>query len=224
MITGLPEIRWQFAPAEVRLGAHASLRLPQGFVWADPEETKRFLIASGNPPSGQELAIVGPVDLNWFAVFSFDGYDTMGFVRGRTPDVDAIIAALRRGNDEANAERGKQGQTTLDLVDWAERPHFDPVNKNLEWSLHTMESGGREVANFFTFYLGRDGVMSIELVTSPKTLRHDQAVVKGLLRGFRFLPGRAHMISTVPGWWWAMPVVPALAAMVLVIFRRRRSL
>jgi uncharacterized membrane-anchored protein len=222
-MSALPEIRWQFGPATVSLGAQAELRLPQGYVWADPAETKRFLTASGNPPSGQELAIIGPVDISWFAVFSFDGYDTMGFVRGSTPDVEAIISALRRGNEEANAERGKQGQTTLDLVDWAERPHFDPISKNLEWSLHTVESGGRQVANFFTFYLGRDGVMSVELVTNPKSLPRDQAVLKGLLRGFRFLPGRAHMISTIPGWWWAMPVVPALAAMLLMLFRRRRA-
>jgi uncharacterized membrane-anchored protein len=220
---GLPEIRWQFGPSEIQLGTEASLRLPRGFLWADPEETRRFLEASGNPPSGHELAIIGPLDVAWFAVFSFDGYDTMGFVKNKVPGVPAIVEALRRGNEEANAERGKQGQTTLELVDWAARPHFDPVSKNLEWSLHTVESGGRKVANFFTFYLGRNGVMSVELVTNPKDLPRDRDLLKGLLRGFRFQPGRAHMVDDVPGWWWAMPVVPALAAMTLLIFRRRRA-
>jgi len=217
-----PEIRWQFGPAEFRLGEQAALRLPQGYLWADPEETKRFLEASGNPPSGHELAIIGPLDVAWFAVFSFEGYDAMGFVKGSLPDVDAIGAALRRGNEEANAERGKQGQTTLDLVDWAQRPHYDPVSKNLEWSLTAVESGGREVANFFTFYLGRDGVMSVELVTSPRDLPRHQALLKGLLRGFRFMPGRAHMIDKVPGWWWALPAIPAGVAMLLMALRRRK--
>jgi uncharacterized membrane-anchored protein len=219
----LPEIRWQFGPADIQLGGQATLRLPQGYLWSDPGETRRFLEASGNPPSGQEVAIIGPLDLAWFAVFSFDGYETMGFLKGSTPDVEAITQALRRGNEEANNERARQGQTTLDLVDWAQRPRYDPVSKNLEWSLHTVESGGREVANYFTFYLGRDGVMSVEMVTNPKDLPRHQAALKSLLRGFRFLPGKSHMVRDVPGWWWAIPVVPALAAMTLVIFRRRRS-
>jgi uncharacterized membrane-anchored protein len=220
---GLPEINWQFGPAEVKLGAEGVLRLPKGFLWADPEETRRFLGASGNPPSGQELAIIGPLDVAWFAVFSFDGYDTMGFVRGRVPDVPAIVQALRRGNQEANAERGKQGHTTLELVDWAQRPSFDPVSKNLEWSLHSVESGGREVANYFTFYLGRYGVMSVELVTNPADLGKHRVVLKELLRSFRFLQGHAHMVDDVPGWWWAMPAVPAVAALGLLLLRRRRS-
>lgn len=199
------------------------MRLPQGFLWADPAESRRFLVASGNPPSGQELAVIAPVDLAWFAVFSFDGYDTMGFAKDEVPNVPAIIEALRRGNEEANAERGKQGQTTLDIVDWAQRPRFDPVSKNLEWSLHTVESGGRQVANFFTFYLGRYGVMSIELVTNPKDLAEHRAILKDILRGFRFQPGRSHMIDEVPGWWWAMPAIPAVGALALLMFRRRRS-
>lgn len=223
MRAGLPEINWQFGPAEVALGAEAALRLPKGFLWADPSETKRFLGASGNPPSGQELAVIGPLDLAWFAVFSFDGYDSMGFVRNTVPDVPAIVDALRRGNQEANAERGKQGQTTLELMDWAQRPSFDPVSKNLEWSLHTVESGGRAVANFFTFYLGRNGVMSVELVTNPGDLVKHRATMKELLRGFRFHPGRAHMVEEVPGWWWAMPTVPAVAALGLLLLRRRRE-
>jgi uncharacterized membrane-anchored protein len=198
---GLPEINWPL----------------------DPAETRRFLSASGNPPSGHELAIIGPLDVAWFAVFSFDGYDTMGFVRGRVPDVPAIVQALRRGNQEANAERGKQGQTTLELVDWAQRPSFDPVSKNLEWSLHSVESGGRDVANYFTFYLGRYGVMSVELVTNPADLSKHRAVLKELLRSFRFLPGRAHMVDEVPGWWWTMPAVPAVAALGLLLLRRRRA-
>jgi len=77
-------------------------------------------------------------------------------------------------------------------------------------------------ARFSKFYLGRDGVMSVELVTSPKDLPRHMAEVKGLLRSFRLMPGRAHMVDSVPGWWWALPTVPASVAILLMMLRRRK--
>lgn len=65
-----PRIAWQTGPVRVRLGESALLAVPAGMVVIEGEEMRRFLRASGNRIEGREIAVAGPEDLRWFAIFS----------------------------------------------------------------------------------------------------------------------------------------------------------
>ncbi len=161
---GTTVIHWQFGPRTLTLSGLGALPLPRGMVFTDRSETRRFLEASGNPPAGDEIAVVAPANVDWFLVFSFDEFKKLGLKRPK-PSVDEIVNALRRGNSEMNQARKKAGRETLDLLGWREKPSYDAKTFRLEWSIDTQESGGRHNANRYWLLLTRNGVLTIELVT-----------------------------------------------------------
>jgi uncharacterized membrane-anchored protein len=218
-----PQIEWRPGPAHVAAGAAAALELPAGYVAAGRAQARIFLDATGNPPAGNEVLVCGPETLDWFAVFSFDGYDALGFVgREGPPDVEAIAKAIRSGNEEANRRRGEARRTELLLGGWREAPHYDAATHNLEWSLDTRETDGREVANHFTFYLSRDGVMTVEMVSNPQEFEAHRAQFRQLLRGFRFLPGQEYTPPAPQSFDWRWAALALVMLPAWWVFRRGR--
>lgn len=65
-----PRIAWQPGPVRLRLSEWVVLAVPAGMVAIEGEEMRRFLRASGNRIEGREIAVMGPEDLRWFAIFS----------------------------------------------------------------------------------------------------------------------------------------------------------
>ncbi len=164
----VPEIHWQFGPLTANIGTGARLRLPQGMIWADGGAARRFLGFTGNPPGGGEAGVAGPPGLDWFAVFCWRTYSSLGF-EARNPKPEEIAAAIRAGSTSANRERTRHGRETLEVLDWAMKPSFDRRTGRLEFGLKTQESGGRRVENRFVYFLGKHGVLEIELVTQAGT-------------------------------------------------------
>jgi hypothetical protein len=65
-----PDIRWDFGPRTLTLAGVAELRVAKGLLSAEGVEMRKFLEAAGNTLNGRELAVVGPLDLEWFTVIS----------------------------------------------------------------------------------------------------------------------------------------------------------
>jgi hypothetical protein len=65
-----PEIHWRFGPASVALAPSLTQAVPAGAVYAQTGEMQRFLKATGNPLTGDELAVIAPADLSCFAIVS----------------------------------------------------------------------------------------------------------------------------------------------------------
>jgi len=65
-----PRIAWRRGPAHLELSEGVGLRLPGTMIAIQGAEMIRFLQASGNRIEGRELAVAGPEDLRWFAIFS----------------------------------------------------------------------------------------------------------------------------------------------------------
>lgn len=65
-----PKIAWRSGPVRLRLAEGVSVKIPAGMAAIQGAEMRRFLEASGNRLEGRELAVAGPEDLRWFAIFS----------------------------------------------------------------------------------------------------------------------------------------------------------
>lgn len=65
-----PKISWQTGPARLKLAGDVVLAIPGGMAAIQGTEMRRFLEASGNRIEGRELAVAGPEDMRWFAIFS----------------------------------------------------------------------------------------------------------------------------------------------------------
>lgn len=83
-----PRIAWQPGPLRLSLTHSVSLQVPAGMAAIQGVEMRRFLEASGNRIEGRELAVAGPEDLRWFAIFSSA---PAGTARRRTEWVEHFV-------------------------------------------------------------------------------------------------------------------------------------
>jgi uncharacterized membrane-anchored protein len=223
----IPEIHWQFGPRTLTLAGMGALSLPKGMVSADRAETRRFLEATGNPPAGDELAVAAPASLDWFLVFSFEPYQKLGLDKAQ-PTVEEIVAALKRGNWEANEARRRAGRETLDLLGWRDKPRYDAQTFRLEWSVDTQESGGRKDASRFWLYLTRGGVLTVELVTEQERFAQASQQARELLSHLGIVEQEEYNDPNSHDWVAVTlgiiaVLLPAVGFAVLFVLQRRRK-
>ena len=190
----LSELAWVNGPTSVGIAEVASVELPSGYTYLDSADTAVLMELFQNPTSVDEY-FVGPDDLRWWAVFSFD---ESGYVEDNEDiDPDALLDSLREGNEYANEERRSRGWPELNLIGWEYPPFYESDSNRLAWAIRA-ESEGSPVINYNTRLLGRRGVMSVVLVASPETLAASVAEFKQVLTSFTYDQGQRYA-EFVPG-------------------------
>jgi uncharacterized membrane-anchored protein len=181
-------LKWVEGPAKPPLTERAAIALGKDVSYLDSANTEELLKLSGNLPSPDHFTVAAK-DLHWWSVFSFED---MGYVKDDEKiDADALLASMRENEVEANKERTSQGLETLTIVGWAVPPHYDPATHNLEYGLTLQSASGRNV-NYTTRLLGRSGVMTANLITSPETLDSDLVEFRKTLSGFAYTPDQSY--------------------------------
>jgi uncharacterized membrane-anchored protein len=158
-------------------------------VFLDAANTKRFLELNGNPPADGHY-LFAPQSLNWFAVFSFN---PSGYVKDDEKiDADALLKTLKESDGPSNEERKRLGMSAIYTVGWEVPPHYDDQTKRLEWGMRLKSEQGRMLINYTSRLLGRTGVMSAILVSSPETLAADTEQFKAGLQKFDYVSGEKY--------------------------------
>jgi uncharacterized membrane-anchored protein len=75
---------------------------------------------------------------------------------------------------------------------WHVPPHYDSGTKRLEWGMRLRDERGGLHINYTSRLLGRSGVMSAVLVSSPQTLNEDVKSFNGALAGYQFNAGEQY--------------------------------
>jgi uncharacterized membrane-anchored protein len=186
------DIAWVVGPAEGSLGDMATIRVPEGYVFAGADDTRKIMEASQNLVSGDELGFLAPAEDDWFVVFEFE---EIGYVKddeGAKLDADAILKVLREGTSRGNEMRKERGWPTMEIAGWAQPPHYDVTTNNLEWATRIVSAGGGTSVNYNTRLLGRKGVMSATLVVNPERLDATLPAFKTLVGGHAFQTGHRY--------------------------------
>jgi uncharacterized membrane-anchored protein len=161
------------------------LSLPDGYVYLDAANTKKFLELNENLSSGKEV-MIAPERLGWSAYLVFED---AGYVKDDDKiDGDAILKTLKEDNEAGNEERKRRGWTELHLVGWSTPPAYNNTTKRLEWATLLRSPDGQST-NFFTKVLGRRGFMSVIMVSSPEDAPGATADLNKVLTGYRFNGG-----------------------------------
>jgi len=187
----MSKIKWVHGPAQVSLGNIANINLPDGYLFADANETRIFLEATQNPPSGNELGVVVPNNGKWFALFEFSDIGYIKDDEKSSLDAEAILKTLKKGTERGNEERRKRGWASLDIVGWQQPPHYDSVTHNLEWAIRA-QSGSEQIVNYNTKLLGRKGVMNVTLVCDPLTVSEITPDYKMIMANHEFSTGNRY--------------------------------
>jgi len=189
IIQELQKLAWQRGPGEGAIGSKAKIRIPNGYSFLDDRNTRRFLELMGNPPRDNHY-LIAPADLDWFAVFTFD---PVGYVKDDEKiDAAALLDSLKQGDGPGNEERKRLGMAPIYTDGWHVPPHYDAGTKRLEWGMRLRDERGGIHVNYTSRLLGRSGVMSAVLVSSPQTLNDDMKAFNTALAGYDFAAGEKY--------------------------------
>jgi uncharacterized membrane-anchored protein len=158
--------------------AQAHFRLGGGFRYLDKPDARRVLEQFwGNPPDDSVLGLVVPTSAplnsaeSWAVVVT---YSDEGYVTDEDAtkiDYDEMLAAMKEGTKEENAERKKAGYEAVDLVGWAVPPRYDGASKKLYWAKElAFEGSEQHTLNYDIRVLGRRGYLSLNAVSGMSAL------------------------------------------------------
>ena len=204
-----PEIKsaWQAAiqaaqvgPATIKLRDQATLKLAAQQAFVPQPAADRLMIAWGNGADPDMIGLIVSTedDENWVVVAS---YEQSGYIRdddAKDWKVDELLDSLKSGTEEQNKDRAKRGLPELELTGWIERPHYDPAVHHLVWSAGAREKGARanpnepQTVNYNTYALGREGYISLNLLTDAGAVEADKPAVRALLGNLEFNQGKRY--------------------------------
>ena len=189
-------------PADVKLVDQAMLKLPDGLVYIPAAEAGRLLVAMGNRVGEGVLGVVvsPAANANWFVVMRF--YKS-GYIKdddAREWKTEELLSNLKEGTEEGNKERRSRGISEIEVVGWVEAPKYDAATHRLVWSLESKDKGapargeqaGDRGVNYNTYALGRDGYISMNLVTALKKIDAERPVANQLLAALQYNGGKQY--------------------------------
>jgi uncharacterized membrane-anchored protein len=184
----LRSLPWQRGPGTGAVGNKGTFAIPNNAAFLSEADGSKFLEATGNLPSPGTSIIAGE---DWWAAFEFS---PVGYVKDDDKiDPDALLKSIKDSDEAANDERRKRGMSELHTLGWYVPPHYDSATKHLEWALKLSTSDDpRPVINYTVRLLGRSGVESVVLVSSPEALDANVASLKRMLSTYSFNPGEQY--------------------------------
>uniref|UniRef100_UPI00333F7616 DUF2167 domain-containing protein n=1 Tax=Castellaniella defragrans TaxID=75697 RepID=UPI00333F7616 len=183
------KLDWHVGPSVEQVVGKATLKIPDDdFAFLDDKNSEQFLVLTENLPE-QGTNIVYAWEDGWWATFSFD---PVGYVKDDEEiDADALMKDMKKGSITSNKERRRLKLPPIYTEGWHTPPHYDLQTKRLEWATR-LRSDGQISLNYTVRLLGRNGVMSATLVSSPETLDKDIVSFKQFLTGFEFNAGERY--------------------------------
>lgn len=189
----------QAGPRDIVLLDQAILKLPRGYYFVPVPQAGRLLQAYGNRSTDTLRGMVwgpGGPGGDWVAIVRF-------FKSGYIKDDDArdwnaaeLLDSLRTGTEENNKERRARGLPEMEVLGWIEPPAYDAATHRLVWSLSSRNKGepadAEKSVNYNTYALGRDGYISLNLVTGASAIERYKPVARELLASLEYQQGKRY--------------------------------
>ena len=184
-------------PSDIKLADQAALKVPRGFVYVPPEEGGKLLTAMGNRAGEGLLGLVFPAgDAGWFVAMRFI---KSGYVKdddAKDWKADDLLKGLKEGTEESNSERRARGIPEIEVVGWVEPPAYDATTHRLVWSLSSRQknepAGAERGVNYNTYALGREGYISMNLITTMSAIQAEKSIAHQLLAALDYNQGKRY--------------------------------
>lgn len=194
--TSLKDQLAEYHPVEgvAKVGSWAEVRLPSGWLWLGSRDARKFLTQMGNPDDPSVLGLAVPPDFSDSGMFAVCTYDDEGHVDdGDVPDYDDLLVQMKADTDEGSKERRKAGMAGVQLLGWAEPPHYDRATKKLYWAKRLkFDDNDGETLNYNVRVFGRAGTLEITGVGGIEQLAEVAAHCKTLLDVTEFVAGQRY--------------------------------
>lgn len=188
----------QRGPATITLLDQAKLNLPGGFGFVPKKEGAAAMAAMGNVTRDDFLGLILPTTegQDWLATLDFE---KEGYIKDDDADrwkPDELLENLKKGTEQSNEFRIKQGGAALEVTGWIEPPAYDKSSHRLVWSAVAKEkavaASARDSVNYNTYLLGRDGYISLNFITSKAAIDGEKRIARELLADVAFNEGKRY--------------------------------
>lgn len=192
---------YQYQTGQITLGdGLATLNVPTGFRYLNPEQSRQVLEDLwGNPPGQVSLGMIFPTDQGPTdsASFAFNiTWDDMGYVKdGDADDInyDELLESIKKDSETENQQLVEQGYEPIHIIGWAAAPYYDKEKKVLHWAKEFRVGDYPEsTLNYDVRVLGRKGVLSMNAIGMMNQLETVKSAVPGIISSVAFTEGHRY--------------------------------
>jgi len=152
--------------------ADAHLNVQPGFRYLAHDDTRRVLEELwGNPPDDDVIGLLVPdnapldSDHGWAVLVTYSSEGYVSDADASKIDYTQMLADMKQQTHDANAERKEAGYDAVELVGWAQPPHYDSAAKKLYWAKELQFGDSSQHAlNYDIRVLGREGFLSLNAI------------------------------------------------------------
>ena len=178
-------------------GAQARIHLGEDFRYLEAADARKVLEQLwGNPPDDSVLGMVVPRgrgvldDQGWAVVVTYSDEGYVSDEDAAKIDYSDLLQEMKDGTREENAARKDAGYGSIDLIGWAEPPHYDATAKKMYWAKElAFEGSDGHTLNYDIRVLGRRGYVSLNAISGMAQLKDVQAGMQQLLPRVEFDQG-----------------------------------
>ena len=164
---------------EITLGDDlATLNVPEDFYFLNATDAETVLVGLwGNPPGQQVMGMLfqanmSPLDFGSWAV-TID-YVEEGHVSDSDAadiDYDEMLEDMQSDTRNGNDDRIDAGYQPIQLLGWAEAPHYDPASRKLYWAMELRFGDDPDTTlNYEIRALGRKGYLNMTFIAATSQL------------------------------------------------------
>ena len=186
----------QPGPTVITLRDQAQINLPEGYGFIPPKEGAALMEVMGNQTDENFLGLIFPQnEAEWFVTVDFD---PAGYIKdddAKEWDADELLDNLKEGTEQANEHRQKMGINPIEVTRWIEKPTYEANTHRLVWSAEIKDKGssGEDAGvNYNTYVLGREGYVSLNLITSVAEVEAHKPAAHELLAAVNFNDGKRY--------------------------------
>ena len=188
----------QYSDGKVAVAqAQAHLNLGKEFRYLGAADARKVLEQLwGNPPDADVLGMVVPRgsdlldDKGWAVVVTYADEGYVSDEDAAKIDYSEMLQEMKDGTEESNAERREAGYGGIDLIGWAEPPHYDAQAKKLYWAKElAFEGSENHTLNYDIRVLGRRGYLSLNAVAGMGEIGQVRTGMQQLLPAVEFDQG-----------------------------------
>jgi uncharacterized membrane-anchored protein len=183
-------------PADITLRDQAHLQLPAGYIWVPTPAAAQLMHSMGNRTDDTFIGAIFPADdADWMAVVKFVKEGYIKDDDAKDWNADDLLKSLKEGTEAANEERAKRGIPGIEVTGWAQKPQYEAQTHRLVWSALSKkkgDTGDRQGVNYNTYALGREGYLSLNLITNAKDLDTYKPDAAKLLAALQYDDGKKY--------------------------------
>jgi uncharacterized membrane-anchored protein len=188
-----------FETGKVNVPGLATIDLPPGWRYLQALGARRVLEKHwGNMRDPSTLGLAFPpgssVHKSVFAVVvSFDEAGHINDDDAGGLDYAQLLKDMQEGARAENEQRKRAGVSTVELLGWAEPPHYDAQEKKLYWAKKLLFDGNpNPTLNYDVRILGRRGSLVLTALGEASDLEQVAAGCKQMLRATEFVDGQRY--------------------------------